>query len=81
MPDMIASMSADGTPPFHRSQTIDYAIVLAGEVVVELDDETCVTLQEHDVLVQCGARHAWRNPSEFPAKVAIVLIGAESGSA
>jgi len=61
---------------FHRTDTVDYAIVLDGELRLELDDGTRTRLRQHDVLVQNGTRHAWRNESDRPATVAFVLMGA-----
>lgn len=60
----------------HRTETIDYAIVLEGEVDMDLDDST-VTLRAGDVLVQRGTNHSWVNRGTKPARVAFVLIDAE----
>jgi quercetin dioxygenase-like cupin family protein len=60
-------------PLMHRTETIDYAIVLAGEITMLLDD-TEVVLRAGDILVQCGTNHAWSNRSDAPATVAFVLI-------
>ena len=59
----------------HRTETIDYAIVLAGEIDMELDDST-VHCKTGDVLVQRGTNHRWRNRSDAPARVAFVLLDA-----
>jgi quercetin dioxygenase-like cupin family protein len=59
----------------HRTETIDYAIVLEGEIDMELDDST-VSLKAGDVLIQRGTNHAWHNRSDAPAKVAFILIDA-----
>jgi hypothetical protein len=45
-------------------------------VWLELDDGKQIHLHRHDVVVQNGTRHAWRNKSEKPVKMAFVLIGA-----
>jgi len=63
-------------PRMHRTETIDYAIVLAGEITMLLDDED-VVLKAGDILVQCGTNHAWCNRSSAPAVVAFVLIDGE----
>jgi quercetin dioxygenase-like cupin family protein len=55
---------------------VDYAIVLEGDVWLELDDGEEIHLKPHDVVVQNGTRHAWRNKGATPAKMAFVLIGA-----
>jgi quercetin dioxygenase-like cupin family protein len=64
------------TPAMHRTETIDYVIVLAGEIDMDMDDST-VTLRAGDVMVQRGTNHAWANRSDQPARVAFVLIDAK----
>jgi uncharacterized cupin superfamily protein len=63
-------------PGMHTTDSIDYDVVLEGELVLELDDGKEVTLRAHDVVVQNGTRHAWRNRSDKPAKMLFVLLGA-----
>jgi mannose-6-phosphate isomerase-like protein (cupin superfamily) len=63
-------------PGFHKTDTIDYAIVLSGEIYAMMDDGE-VLLMAGDVLVQRGTNHAWSNRSNEPAVVAFVLIDAE----
>jgi quercetin dioxygenase-like cupin family protein len=63
-------------PGFHKTSSVDYAIVLAGEIYA-LMDEGEVLLKEGDVLVQRGTNHAWSNRSDAPAYLAFVLIDAE----
>jgi quercetin dioxygenase-like cupin family protein len=60
----------------HRTETIDYVIVIAGEVEMDLDDST-VKLRAGDVMVQRGTNHAWVNRTSEPARIAFVLIDAE----
>lgn len=60
----------------HRTPTVDYGIVLDGEIWLELDEGRAELLGRHDVVVQNGTRHAWRNKSTRPAIMAFVLIGA-----
>jgi quercetin dioxygenase-like cupin family protein len=63
-------------PMIHRTETIDYAIVLAGEIHLVLDEtETCV--RAGDVVVQCGTNHAWSNRSKAPCLIAFVLLDGE----
>jgi mannose-6-phosphate isomerase-like protein (cupin superfamily) len=60
-------------PLMHRTQTIDYAIVLDGEITMVLDGgET--TLRAGDIVVQRGTGHAWANRSSANCRVAFVLI-------
>ena len=63
-------------PGFHKTATIDYAIVLSGEIYA-LMDEGEVLLKAGDVLVQRGTNHAWSNRADEPAYLAFVIIDAE----
>jgi quercetin dioxygenase-like cupin family protein len=62
-------------PGMHRTDTIDYAIMLEGEMVAIMDRQETV-LRAGDVLVQRGTNHAWANRSGRPARIAFVLIAA-----
>ncbi len=62
--------------PMHRTETIDYVIVLAGELEMQMDDST-VKLKAGDVLVQRGTHHAWINRGTQPARVAFILVDAK----
>jgi quercetin dioxygenase-like cupin family protein len=59
--------------PMHRTQSVDYGIVLDGEVVLVLDDSETV-LRTGDVVVQRGTSHRWENRSGATARVAFILI-------
>ena len=59
--------------PVHRTQSVDYGIVLSGEVVLVLDDAETV-LRAGDVVVQRGTNHRWENRSPQPARMAFILI-------
>ncbi|HXQ50927.1 MAG TPA: cupin domain-containing protein [Stellaceae bacterium] len=63
-------------PGFHKTNTVDYAIVLSGEIWA-LMDEGEVLLKTGDVLIQRGTSHAWSVRTDAPATVAFVLIDAE----
>jgi naringenin degradation protein FdeH len=63
-------------PGFHKTSSVDYAIVLSGEIWA-LMDEGEVLLHAGDVLIQRGTNHAWSNRSDQPATLAFVLIDAE----
>src|SRR5262245_16302086 len=63
-------------PGFHKTHSVDYAIVLAGEIYA-LMDEGEVLLKAGDVLIQRGTNHAWSNRTDAPATLAFVLIDAE----
>lgn len=65
---------------FHRTNSLDYAIVLDGEITL-LVDEGEATLHAGDVVVQRATSHAWSNRTDRVARVAFVLIGTEPISA
>ena len=60
----------------HRTESIDYGIVLAGDVRLVLDDGSETALAVGDVVVQRGTNHAWVNPGNEPARMAFVLVDA-----
>ena len=60
-------------PGMHTTRTIDYGIVLSGEIDLELDEGT-VHLGPGDVVVQRGTRHAWYNRGTEPCRVAFAMI-------
>lgn len=60
----------------HRTETIDYIVMLAGAIDMDMDGST-VTLRAGDIMVQRGTNHAWINRGKEPARLAIVLIDAK----
>jgi quercetin dioxygenase-like cupin family protein len=60
--------------PTHRTESVDYGIVLDGEVVLVLDDGAETILRPGDVVVQRGASHRWENRSGEPARMAFILV-------
>jgi len=64
-----------GAPGMHTSDTIDYGVVVRGEMTLELDDGQKVHLRQGDCIVQNGTRHRWRNPLPEPCLMAFVSIG------
>ncbi|HXP92905.1 MAG TPA: cupin domain-containing protein [Candidatus Binatia bacterium] len=65
------------THPFmHRTRSVDYAIVMSGEIDMQLDDST-IHVKAGDVVIQQGTNHAWINRSGTTCRVAFVLIGAQ----
>ena len=69
---------APGAPGFmHRTETVDYAILLSGECDLELDDGKTVPMKPGDICVQRGTMHAWVNKGTVPAVFAFVLIDAD----
>jgi mannose-6-phosphate isomerase-like protein (cupin superfamily) len=60
----------------HRTQTVDYALVISGEIDMELDG-TVVRLKQGDVLVQQNTMHNWVNRGTEPCVIAFVLVPAK----
>jgi hypothetical protein len=73
-PGIAESMEIEN-PGMHATPTVDYGIVLAREVTLELDDGALTKLSTGDIVVQNGTRHGWRNHSDGPVTLAFVLIG------
>lgn len=73
-----AELFEPDNPGMHTTPTVDYGVVLAGEIVLDLDGGETAVLRAGDVVVQNGTRHAWRNPGSEPATVFFVLIGADT---
>jgi len=59
--------------PIHRTETVDYGIVLSGEVHLVVDDSE-TGLRRGDVVVQRGTDHAWENRTDETARMAFVLV-------
>jgi len=66
-----------GNPGMHTTDTVDYCVILAGEVWLELDDGALTCLRAGDTVVQNGTRHAWRNLGDEPVTMAVVMVGAQ----
>lgn len=73
--DAQASTVAEDSPHplMHRTETLDYGIVIAGEIVLVLDAEERV-LKAGDVIVQRGTNHAWANRSGEVCRMAFILV-------
>jgi mannose-6-phosphate isomerase-like protein (cupin superfamily) len=76
VPGMAEHFERD-VPGMHTSDSVDYGIVIRGEMILELDDGKTVHLRQGDCVVQNGTRHRWRNPLPEPCLMAFVLIGAK----
>jgi quercetin dioxygenase-like cupin family protein len=63
-------------PSMHRTDTLDYIVLLQGEVTALLDIGE-VTMRPFDVLIQRGTNHGWVNHGSEPALLVAVLIDAE----
>ena len=65
------------SPRMHRTDTLDYAIVMSGAIDMTLDDGLVVHLKAGDVLVQRGTIHNWINNGTEPCIIAFILIDAK----
>ncbi|MFD2472468.1 cupin domain-containing protein [Amycolatopsis silviterrae] len=75
-PGAVAAMEPD-SPGMHTTDSLDYVLIVSGEVTLELDDGDQTVLRAGDVLVQNGTRHAWRNHGAEPCTIVGVAIGAD----
>ena len=64
-------------PGMHTTATVDFEVVLEGEVELELDDGAKVRLRPGDTVVQNGTRHRWSNPGSETARLAVFMCGAQ----
>ena len=74
----VVSFAPGVTPRNHRTNSIDYAVVISGEIDMELDIGS-VHLKAGDVLVQRGTIHNWVNNGKVPCVIAFALIGGKAG--
>jgi len=63
-------------PRMHRTETVDYVIVMEGEIEIDMDAST-VKLKAGDIMIQRGTNHAWANRGDKRARIAFVLVDAE----
>jgi quercetin dioxygenase-like cupin family protein len=76
----VVSFGPGVAPRNHRTDSIDYAVVISGEIDMELDD-SMVHLRAGDVLVQRGTIHNWVNKGTAPCVIVFVLVAAKPVSA
>ena len=72
----VIEMGPHSSGEMHRTETLDYAIVITGRVDMKLDEET-VHLNAGDIVIQRGTYHQWINPGDEPARIAFVLVDAK----
>ena len=73
----VLRLEPGNSPRVHRTDSIDYAIVMSGEVDMELEEGNFIHLKAGDVLVQRGTIHNWLNRGTEPCMIAFVLIDAK----
>lgn len=72
----IVDMLPGKQSPMHRTNSIDYGIVLEGEIELELDDGAKRTVRQGGIIIQRGTNHLWRNTTDKPCRIAFILIEA-----
>ena len=68
--------SADGTSASHVTDTVDYVVVLEGQLHLSLDSGQEVVLEPGHVVVQRGTRHTWTNQTDQPATMVVITLAA-----
>ncbi|KAB5549399.1 hypothetical protein GE09DRAFT_172761 [Coniochaeta sp. 2T2.1] len=63
--------------PLHRTQSIDYAVVISGEIVLGLDSGEEKIVQAGEFIVQAGTNHTWTNRSSETCRILFVMVAAE----
>jgi len=76
LPGLLKFLEADH-PGMHTTDTVDFDVVVFGEVVLELDDGAEVLLKAGDCVIQNGTRHVWHNRSSDRCVIAFSLVGAD----
>jgi quercetin dioxygenase-like cupin family protein len=72
----IVDMLPGKQSPMHRTNSIDYGIVMQGEIELELEDGAKRTVREGGIIVQRGTNHLWRNTTDKVCRIAFILIEA-----
>ena len=75
LPGLAESFDPDGSG-MHITSTVDYDIILDGELWLELDDGEVRHLKAVDIVIQNGTHHAWRNRTDKPTTMISVMVGA-----
>ena len=74
----IVDMLPNASSPLHRTNSIDYGIVMSGKIELELDNQVFKTVETGGIIVQRGTIHKWRNPSsEEICRIVFVLTEAK----
>jgi quercetin dioxygenase-like cupin family protein len=77
----VVEFSPGVSPRVHRTDSIDYAVIVSGEIDMELEKGAEVHLKAGDVLVQRGTVHNWINRGKAPCVIAFALIDAKPAAA
>lgn len=79
LPGMMEVLEPDH-PGMHITDTVDFDVIVSGEVYLELDDGAEVLLKAGDCVIQNGTRHAWHNRSSEKCVIAVAIVGAHRKS-
>jgi quercetin dioxygenase-like cupin family protein len=60
----------------HRTESLDYVMVVSGEIVLRLDSGEEKTIRASEYIIQRGVNHEWHNRSESVCRIAVVMVGA-----
>lgn len=74
----IVDMLPGKESPMHRTNSIDYGIVLEGEIELELEEGAVKTIRQGGIIVQRGTNHLWRNKTQQVCRIAFILIEASA---
>lgn len=70
----IVDMPPGARSPLHRTESVDYGVVLEGEITLVLDDGSATTVGPGALVVQRGTDHAWENRTDSPTRLLFVLV-------
>jgi hypothetical protein len=73
----ITNIPGNFTVPMHRTLSLDYAVVLTGEIVIRLDNGEEKTVRPGEYIIQGGANHQWINRTDETCRIMVVMVGAE----
>ncbi|KAI2464104.1 hypothetical protein F4781DRAFT_425803 [Annulohypoxylon bovei var. microspora] len=73
----ITNMAPNRIAPMHRTVSLDYAVVLSGEIVLTLDSGEEKTIKAGEFIVQQGVNHSWHNRTNEVCRIAVVMVGSE----
>jgi quercetin dioxygenase-like cupin family protein len=76
----ILDMPPGARSPMHRTESVDYGVVLEGEITLVLDDGSATTIGPGELVVQRGTDHAWENRSDAPTRLLFVLVAGRFGA-
>lgn len=73
----VSDIAPKFSAPMHRTLSLDYGVVVSGEIVLELDGGEEKTVRTGEFIVQGGVNHKWTNRTDEPCRIAFVMVGAE----